>query len=149
MFRRTAWLALPLLLWLGPASSDTVGAEACKTCHPAEYAQWRTTGHATALARLPAKDQRDRVCRSCHTMEPGSEDAALSGVQCESCHGGGTLYAQRYVMKDKVLAKLLGLDEITKATCLSCHTSETPGMAPFDFEKALVRVIHQPKKAGR
>ncbi|MFO0724998.1 MAG: multiheme c-type cytochrome [Myxococcota bacterium] len=147
---RFCWLlALAGALYLWPAVADTVGAEACKTCHPAEYAQWRSTGHAVALARLSQKDQHDRVCRSCHTMEPASEDPALSGVQCESCHGGGTLYAQRYVMKDKVLAKLLGLEDIAKTTCAPCHTAETPSMTAFDFEKALPRVAHQIRKADR
>ena len=134
-------------------AADFVGAEACKTCHPAEYAQWKGTGHARALARLTPLQRRDRSCRGCHTLdprpEPTAENADLAGVQCESCHGAGAAYSQRYVMRDRVLAKLLGLEDVKPETCARCHSGEGVSLKPFDYAAAVLRVSHGAKPAGR
>lgn len=133
----------------GPAlAADYVGAEVCKSCHAAEHAQWSTTGHASSLTRLSPPQQRDRGCRTCHTTDSASADPVTAGVQCESCHGAGALYSQRYVMKDKVLARLLGLQDIRPETCNSCHGSESPSVVPYDYGTAVKRVMHKPQKQG-
>ncbi len=140
---------LGLLALATPATAaDYVGAEVCKGCHPAEYAQWASTGHASSLARLSPPQQRDRGCRTCHTTDSASVDPVTAGVQCESCHGAGALYSQRYVMKDKVLARLLGLADIRPETCASCHSSESPSVVPYQFETAVKRVMHKPPRAS-
>lgn len=80
-------------------------------------------------------------------MVPASDDVLLSGVQCESCHGSGGMYAPRYVMKDKELSKLLGLQPVTDETCASCHPKDTPSVRPFVFAEKLKLVNHQSSKS--
>lgn len=77
-------------------------------------------------------------------MAPLEDDPALAGVQCESCHGPGTFYSPRNVMKDPELARLMGLTEMSKTTCQLCHKSDGPGVLPFDFEAKLELVRHTP-----
>ena len=127
-------------------ASDFVGAETCAACHEAEYRQWRGSPHARALTRLSKTQQRDRICRSCHTTDPGSDDPKLAGVQCESCHGAGSLYAPKHVMKDPELAKLFGLEKVTEKTCVACHKSDGAAVTPFDFATKLELVKHGTKK---
>lgn len=98
------------------------------------------------MARLSAPKQRDPICRSCHTTAPTKSDPALSGVQCESCHGAGSLYAPEYVMRDEELREMLGLAKVTEATCRACHDGETPSTKPFDFETWVKLVDHKSDK---
>lgn len=133
-----------LCLFVGARAfaDDYVGAERCGTCHQAEYKQWKRSGHATALARLSRVQREDATCRTCHTMAPASDDPNLAGVQCESCHGAGRYYESSYVMRDKVLAELNGLEKIDATTCSACHTADEPSVAPFEFEKKIDLVRH-------
>lgn len=128
------------------ASPELIGAEKCGVCHEAEYRDWRSSGHASALARLTRVQQRDAVCRSCHTTAPTDENPALAGVQCESCHGAGSMYAPRFVMKDAELAKLLGLEKVTEERCAPCHSKDTPSLREFVFAEKVELVRH--KKAA-
>jgi hypothetical protein len=136
---------LGLLLGASPSAlgaPDPIGARRCGTCHVKEYEDWKASPHAQALARLSEPKQRDPVCRSCHTTAPAATDPELAGVQCESCHGLGSLYAPRYVMKDEKLRRLLGLEKVTAATCQGCHDGETPSTRPFDFATWVKLVNH-------
>ncbi len=126
-------------------AKEYVGAERCGACHQVEYKQWKQSGHARALSRLTEVQRRDAGCRSCHTLEPSSTEVALEGVQCESCHGAGELYEPSYVMRDKVLAKLLGLKPVSKNTCMGCHSIDAPSVKPFDFEEKVKLVQHRSK----
>lgn len=72
------------------------GAEACRTCHQAEYKKWKASQHAQAYDDLDAVGKVfDPNCIGCHSVgfnQPGGFLNAdltprLSGVQCESCHG--------------------------------------------------------------
>lgn len=125
------------------SAADYVGAERCGNCHRAEYQQWRSSGHATALARLSKVQQRDTTCRACHTMSSSSDDPSLAGVQCESCHGPGRLYSPRYVMKDPELSKLLNLLPVTEEQCAPCHAKDTPSVREFKFAEKIALVRHK------
>lgn len=134
-----------MLLMLGyptiASASDYVGARRCKSCHPAEYAQWKTTPHARAVERLSAAERRDPRCAGCHSTSAAD---GLEGVQCESCHGAGKYYWPAHVMVDHALAKAVGLlPGNQKSTCVSCHTADTASVTPFDFAKAIELVRHQ------
>ncbi|HHO51239.1 MAG TPA: hypothetical protein ENK18_10290 [Deltaproteobacteria bacterium] len=85
-------------------------AEACQSCHPDQYSEWRTSMHAYAmvdplfqrLVELRQADlagREDRFCVQCHSaigvrggeVSPGFSFDALSpvvmeGITCESCH---------------------------------------------------------------
>ena len=148
------WLAISLLLLAGTAfADDFVGADRCGSCHEEQYKQWKRSGHANALARLSRVQQEDATCRTCHTMVPASEDPALSGVQCESCHGAGRFYEPSFVMRDKVLSELNGLTKVEASVCAQCHTNDAPNLAPFKFDEKVDLVRHkkldEPKKEKR
>ena len=145
------WLAIPAVLLVAPAfADDFVGADRCGTCHEAEYKQWKRSGHANSLARLTRVQRDDATCRTCHTMVPASEDPNLAGVQCESCHGAGRFYEPSYVMRDKVLAELNGLQKIEASTCSPCHTNDAPSVTPFKFEEKIDMVRHKkPEEAKK
>jgi hypothetical protein len=83
-----------------PTSAKIVGSEACKSCHPAEYATWLSEAdHARAGATLlTAERGYDASCLTCHTTAIGqeggfplegtlAEQLDLGRVGCESCHG--------------------------------------------------------------
>jgi hypothetical protein len=87
-----------------PEAAKVVGADQCAKCHQPEVQQWMRTPHyATfeALHRNPrAKEIADRLglpsikrsnmCTQCHYTVQNQEgrDRVVSGVSCESCHGG-------------------------------------------------------------
>lgn len=134
------------IFWGAPeaiAAPEMIGAERCGTCHQKELKDWQRSGHALAFARLTKVQQRDATCRSCHTMDPSSDEPSLTGVQCESCHGAGRMYAPRNIMKDKELAKLLGLAAVTEETCAPCHSKDTPSVRPWSFAEKVELVKHK------
>lgn len=118
---------------------EPVGAETCATCHPQAYAQWKRGPHALALERLSPSQRQDARCVSCHSPEQG---AGLTGVQCESCHGGGRYYVPENVMRDPELSRLVGLTDPNEATCRRCHDASSPSLEPFHYEKKLERIRH-------
>ena len=97
-----------LVAALAPSFShagDKVGPETCKACHPSAYEAWLATPHARARESLPERSRNEPRCLSCHA--PDAQDG-LAGVSCESCHGGGRLYAAPYVMRDEELSRVDG-----------------------------------------
>ena len=73
-------------------------------------------------------------------------DSKLSGVQCESCHGLGALYAPEFVMRDPKLRELLGLKKVDEGTCRACHQGVSPSTRPFDYATWVLRVNHSKKR---
>jgi hypothetical protein len=116
-----------------------VGADVCARCHRTEFEQWRTTAHARAWATLVEKKVEGRSdCVKCHVVgyrKPGgfhSEPDAprLANVQCEMCHGMGTLHdASRRGTK------------LTEATCRQCH-DDTSSPA-FSFAAYQPHIVHR------
>lgn len=115
-----------------------VGAARCGKCHPRALAAWRQGPHARANSRLPEDNRSDPRCLRCH----GTSDAATGGVQCETCHGPGKIYARRHVMKDSVLARLVGLKDAKLEHCGRCHTGTAPRVQPFLPQEAWKKIIH-------
>ena len=128
------------LLPVAAAAQGYTGAETCKVCHPAAYAAWRDGPHAHALDRLPERSQKDPRCTSCHAP---AADAAAQGVTCETCHGPGRAYSPSYVMRDKELARAVGLVDPGEKTCLACHTESTPSLRPFQYAEKLPLIQHR------
>lgn len=103
-----------------------VGMESCKTCHTKIYSFVSGTGHAKAYETLREKERQfEPNCIGCHTTgykKPGGFTNILTakdllGVQCEVCHGPGSLH-----VKDNKANKMQHLT--TAADCISCHDSE-------------------------
>ena len=82
-----------------------VGAQECGECHEEEFRAWHTSHHQAGsdqLTRHPKtrsiakalgirRIKTDARCASCHftlQLEEGGKERAISGVSCESCHGG-------------------------------------------------------------
>lgn len=132
-----------LLLGAGGArAAEPIGAARCGTCHPRIYAGWRSSPHARSMDGLSEREQADPTCRACHTLAPASDDPALAGVQCESCHGEGSEYAPEAVMRDPRLARLLGLVDVDAGTCRACHEGVEARLEPIDYARMLKAVGH-------
>ena len=129
--------ALALAAPLAGRAADPVGAETCKACHPAAFEIWRESAHARAQASLPERSRSDARCNGCHAPEPGQ-----AGVSCEACHGNGGLYARPYVMRDRELARALGLVDPGERTCQRCHDESAPSLSRFDYARKLPLVRH-------
>lgn len=135
-----AILALLLVAGGTAVADEYIGAKRCRTCHEAEYAQWRKTPHARAAAKLTRAQRRDRRCASCHST---SAEQGLHGVQCESCHGPGEHYWPEHIMRDVHLARAVGLEDgAAEKICARCHTADAPTLRPFDHATALPKVLH-------
>lgn len=143
MHRSLAALALLPALAL---AADPVGAETCKACHPAAYDAWKDGPHARALASLDAAQRKDARCTACHAPDL---DKGVAGVTCETCHGGGRVYAQAYVMRDRELARAAGLLSPGEKTCLACHTESAPSLTRFDYVRKLRLIEHGGQPARR
>jgi Cytochrome c554 and c-prime len=133
---------LLLALSLVPAivcAGDYIGAETCKACHPAAYEAWRRGPHARALEGLPEARRKDPTCTACHA--PALEQG-VAGVACEACHGPGRVYAQAYVMRDRELARAVGLLQPGERSCATCHTETTPSLGRFDHARKLPLIDH-------
>lgn len=116
-----------------------VGGEVCARCHPAEAAQWATTAHSIAWETL-VRERKDSTpeCIGCHVVGyggPGGFRTAestphLVDVQCENCHGMGTLH----------LSERAPTDRVGEATCIGCHTPERdPG---WNYARKLPLILH-------
>lgn len=84
--------------------SKVIGSEACAKCHANEIAQWKRTPHFQTfdtLHRLPEAKaivkklglrtvKRNDTCIKCHYTQQKMESRIriVSGISCESCHGG-------------------------------------------------------------
>ncbi|MCK4395096.1 hypothetical protein KAW96_00690 [candidate division WOR-3 bacterium] len=123
---------------------EYVGYKKCKTCHKDIYDSWKETTHALNFQGvLDSTGLDDTTCFSCHTVgygEPGgfvdtTETPDLVGVQCESCHGPGSLYKKFSIMKDHEKSVANGLYEQTEEVCTKCHTKDQS--PDFNYEEAV------------
>src|SRR5205809_730725 len=133
--QRAAMRACALIFTLATAAgaSDLVGPASCRTCHAEAYRIWSLGPHARAAQALSAEQRRQPLCLQCHSRdEQRAGQAELSGVSCETCHGGGRYYQPAAVMRDKELAHLFGLQDPTPSTCMVCHGGASPSLKPFD-----------------
>jgi hypothetical protein len=102
-----------------------VGSATCGTCHPSELAAWQKTAHARAADHLGARPRAR--CLACHgTGDAPAGKAAYLEVGCEACHGAGGHYAEDDIMRDPLLARALGLRDLSTETaalavCTGCH----------------------------
>jgi len=109
-----------------------VGTEECSNCHDEAAEFWKTTVHARAYETLVAANKQfDLSCVGCHVTgfrAPGGsevvENEGLRDVQCEQCHGPGSLHADddAIPLKTAVPADL----------CLQCHTPEHSDTFEYD-----------------
>jgi len=86
-----------------PGQPSYTGIEACSVCHKKEKAFWDKTVHAGAYAALSSQSKEFNLdCVGCHVTgygRPGGSTVThvdlLKDVQCEVCHGPGSLHAAK------------------------------------------------------
>jgi len=151
-------LVLSLLLSLGTsfaAEAKYVGVKKCKTCHKEQYKIWLNLSHAKALSVLSADEQKNPECLGCHTTgygKPAASTAKLENVQCEACHGPGSLYKSAKIMSKSKYKKdpeasraksiAAGLILPTEEACVKCHNDKSPSFKGFDFKAAFEKIKH-------
>jgi len=147
------------------------GVASCKACHltkksGAQYKIWKAGPHAKAFEVLKSDEAKaagkklgvddpstSEKCLKCHVTASGvaaelkgKKYTAEEGVGCESCHGAGSEYKARKVMKaisaGKVDGSTLGLIAPTKEVCVTCHNSESPTFKDFKFDEFAAKIAH-------
>jgi cytochrome c5 len=121
----------------------------------AEFKLWSASAHAKALEALKPEERTKAECVGCHTTGAGKTAAAgadLTGVQCEACHGAGSLYKAADVMSKAkyqtdskgahARSVELGLQAIDEKTCTSCHNAKSTHFKGFDFAAAKEKIKH-------
>ncbi len=165
-------------------TAQYTGVAKCRACHMsaakgAQFKIWQEGPHARAFetlgtdaakaaaskAGIEGNPQEAGECLVCHQTAYGvSEDLlakgykTATGVECESCHGPGSLYRVASVMNAKKYAadpegmlaqwKELGLVIPTEENCVVCHNEKSPSFKGFDFDESFAKIQHpNPKKS--
>ena len=102
-----------------------VGDGQCKSCHKPEMKFWQSTVHARAWKTI-VDDRKTGFpdCVSCHVTGFGEVGGSslghtkrLTNVQCETCHGPGSLHVAAEGLEEPPAVRL----STPKATCERCH----------------------------
>lgn len=159
---------------------EYVGVKKCKICHKKEksgnqYGIWKESKHAKAFESLKTDKAKEAAaklgiddptkspdCLKCHTTGYGEggydiksseeHNAKFEGVQCEACHGPGSKYKKKKIMKAVFNGEMdpaeVGLVRPDENTCKKCHTKEgNPFYKEFNFEERVDKIKHPvPKK---
>ncbi len=126
-----------------------VGREVCLACHAQGVASRACSlepisahgrsyealsrseaGHIAAISGLPEEPQQSRICLGCHATAaddgPRWTEATFKmkdGVQCEACHGAGSLHAEAFRQTEEGnqvgMSRRLRIPDRTM--CTACH----------------------------
>jgi cytochrome c554/c'-like protein len=146
---------------------EYIGVKKCVTCHKSkkqgeQKAIWGKSNHANTFKQLTSKEglakakalgvedpTKSDKCLSCHA--PEFDKTVLfqknfkleQGVQCETCHGPGSAYKKKKIMKDHAAAVANGMLEPDEKTCLNCHKKDNPEhKGTFDYKKFWEKIKH-------
>lgn len=163
---KTIVLILMIFLAIRPVfafQATYEGSKRCRTCHMRQkagmiYEKWENSEHAQAFEDLNEEERKNPFCLKCHVtgynepMSPGIEANDLLGVQCEACHGAGSLYKNVEIMNEEEYknnyslqrkkAVNVGLMLPSEETCKKCHNPESPHYKPFVFSMAYPKIKH-------
>ncbi|MEI6126839.1 MAG: multiheme c-type cytochrome [Pseudomonadota bacterium] len=128
-----------------------VGEKKCKACHIKQAKKWEETKHSKAFDALKDNEKKDPKCIGCHTT---NNDVNLPGVQCEACHGAGSLFSKPLIMNKKKfeesrdaqtkLAVEAGLTVApNEQNCKKCHNEKSPHYKGFEFKKRYEEIKHK------
>jgi hypothetical protein len=125
----------------GKGEPGYVGVDVCSTCHEDARSVWDKTAHAHAYATLTKQFKEFNLdCVSCHVTgydRPGGSTVThvedLMNVQCENCHGPGSLHAAKPDKAKIPVAKPTG------DVCLSCH--HPPHVHTFDAKAKMQDIL--------
>ncbi|HTR21675.1 MAG TPA: multiheme c-type cytochrome [Gemmatimonadales bacterium] len=115
----------------------------CGQCHAGQQTKWVATQHAVAWSALQSSGHAGASCYGCHSVSQiGNSladstpagytkvaDSTYFDVQCESCHGPGSVpgnsHAEAPGISNHPLARLNvpadTLTAVTSGTCAACH----------------------------
>ena len=121
-----------------PGRASYVGIAKCAGCHKAAVAFWNHTVHAQAWKTLvEGGKQADYKCVGCHVTGFGQVGGSslgftkkLESVQCEVCHGPGSLHVLGEGNEQPLAIKR----DAPETVCLGCHTeqhSDTFSYVPY------------------
>jgi hypothetical protein len=122
-----------------------VGGEECRSCHEAAYALWERTPHSRAYWTLETLHKNFNLsCVGCHVtgyQRPGGSEVVqnegLRDVQCETCHGPGSLHV---AARTPAQQRATILRNPPQAFCAQqCHTPEHSDH--FDYAQYLPRIL--------
>jgi hypothetical protein len=126
-----------------PAKGEAfyVGIDSCTNCHEEPRKVWDQTKHAHAYATLSTQFKEFNLdCVSCHVSgydRPGGSTVThvedLKDVQCEACHGPGSLHTAKPEKVHMPVAKPGG------DVCLSCH--HPPHVHTFDAKAKMAEIL--------
>jgi hypothetical protein len=148
---------LGILTLLHAEIPSYVGAKKCKGCHSGAkkmlvYEKWEKAVHARAFETLKAKgEEKNPLCLDCHVTGfndggyqlNASNASEFEGIQCEACHGKGSLYMKANHMKDSSEAVLKGLLIPVEVVCTKCHNKRSPNFKGFNYQESLKRINHR------
>ncbi|MEK6693788.1 MAG: multiheme c-type cytochrome [Nitrospirota bacterium] len=144
-----------------------------------QTAKWEDSGHGKATTDLGTKKAKEYaaklkiadpmkadLCMSCHVTAHGVPEERLmetftgdQGVECEMCHGAGSLYLDSHKKKERTMADLvakglrpLKTEKEIKDNCMQCHGAtekwekiKASGHSKLDktpFDEALKKTKH-------
>jgi hypothetical protein len=121
-----------------------VGSEACSDCHQDQVDFWKTTRHAGAWKTLVDRGQQfDYECIGCHVTgwgQPGGSNLAhnenLRDVQCETCHGPGSIHVAKGGEETPAAVVLSPKPELCASQCHTKEHSDT-----FQYEAYLRDIV--------
>lgn len=102
------------------SAASYVGVDNCKTCHPNEYTQWKSSAHAAPSSHTGTG------CGYCHATgykktggygltSTSTTESGMYFVQCEECHGPGSLHVTQKT--NSTINKVPNAE----TTCGKCH----------------------------
>lgn len=146
---------------------EYVGVKKCSICHKSEKQGkqkdiWENSGHSKAYTELSSESGMEKAeklgvddptksekCLSCHAPEFNKSEQFTKtfkledGVQCETCHGAGSAYKKKSIMKDREKSIANGLLFPDEKTCLNCHKKENPEhKGTFNYKEAWDKIKH-------
>jgi hypothetical protein len=109
-----------------PGRAAFVGDQGCVKCHKKAVAFWKTTVHSHAWKTLVDVGKTgDDECVSCHVTGYGEVGGSslgftkkLEAIQCETCHGPGSIHVAQEGLEDPPAVKL----DAPQSLCVRCHT---------------------------
>jgi len=116
-----------------------VGMDTCSDCHQDEADFWKTTVHAKAWQTLVERGQQfDYECIGCHVTgfdKPGGSNLAhndkLRDVQCETCHGPGSIHVAKGGKEKPAAIRLAPPDDLCASQCHTKEHSDTFQLEPY------------------
>ncbi len=146
---------------------EYIGVKKCVTCHKSDKQGnqkgiWLNSNHSKSFTQLSSKESiakakvlgvddptKSEKCLTCHAPEFNKKDLWQAkfkleeGVQCETCHGPGSAYKKKKIMKDHDQSVANGLLTPDEKTCLTCHKKDNPEhKGTFNYKEALDKIKH-------